>query len=305
MFSANTSTIRIVDSTFTNNSVLNNGGVAHAINCSITAMHTVFNYNTAFSNGGVFSLENSDMTAEYTTVLNSRAGNGGGVLYAYSTLSGLPLKHIVMKVSKSRLSENVALYGGIVYAQNNVIKVHMERNCLDFSTATNNGTFAAIWNTTLTFKANDNIATQGGDIHACNGSVVRGSINISSECASDNCTQSSTNNCTTYNLTDNEIGRIIEQEEFAMCSAEFGSESNKMGIYATIIVSLGTLILLVALVAIIAGIVRYKKVKRNVSSTSYCNSMLQGNFLYSDSLFRIAYTCTLRLEAIQICVLAW
>ena len=159
-----------------------------------------------------------------------------------------------------------------------VIEVDMERNCLDFSTATNNGTFTAIWNTTLTFRANDNTTTQGGDIHACNRSVVRGIVNISSECASNNCTRPSTNNCKTYNLTDNEIGRIVEQEEFTMCSAEFGSESNKTGIYTAITVSLGTLTLLVALAAITAGMVRYKKVKRNLSSILNCNSIPQGKF---------------------------
>ena len=137
----------------------------------------------------------------------------------------------------------------------------MEINCLDFSNAANNGTFAALWNTTLTFKANDDIATPEGDIYSCNGSVIRGDINISSECSSDSCTlQSSANNCITYDLKDSEIGRIIiEQEGFAMCSVELESESDNMDVYIAIIVSLsicGTLVLLVAMVAIIAGLVK-------------------------------------------------
>ena len=280
VFNTNKSTISIVDSIFTNNSALNSGGVGHATNSSITVMDSSFNCNTAFSTGGIFSLENSDMTAEYTTILDNKAANGGGVLYAYS-ISGLSLKHTFIQISKSRLSGNVALRGGMLYAQNNTIEIFMERNCLDFNTTTDKGTFAALWNTTLTFKANDNIATPEGDIYVCNGSLIRGGINTNGKCSNDNCTQtqSSANNCITYDLTDSDIGRITEQEGVATCSMEFESESDKTSMYTAIIVSLsicGTLILLVAMVAIIAGTVRYKKVKRNSRSTSNNNSMLQG-----------------------------
>ena len=300
VFNANESTFSIVDSLFINNSALNSGGVAHTINSLVTAMHSILNRNTAFSTGGVFSLEDSDMTAEYTTILNNSAGNGGGVLYAYS--SRLPPKRTFVQTSKSRLSDNIALHGGVLYAQNNTIEVLMERNCLDFSNTTDNGTFAALWNATFTLTANDNTATQGGNIYACSGSVFRGSINenhIDSECSptGDSCTQSSANHCIIYDLINSEIGRTIEQEGFTMCSVEFDSESDKTGEYTAIIASLstcGTLVLLVAMVTIIAGMVRYKKVKLNSRSTSTTNSMLQG-IIYNNSYDKASRYCVCNL----------
>ena len=65
----------------------------------------------AISSGGLFSLENSNITADDTTILNNRTGANGGVVYAYSS----HIKHTTfIQISKSRLSENVALKGGIL-----------------------------------------------------------------------------------------------------------------------------------------------------------------------------------------------
>ena len=282
IFNANTCTIDIVESTFTNNSALNYGGVAHAVNSAITIMDSVFNHNMAISSGGLFSLENSNITADDTTFLNNKAGTNGGVVYAYSS----HIKHTTfIQISKSRLSENVALKGGIVYAQDNIIEVVFERNCLDFSNATVNGAFAAIWNATFSFTANNNAATEGGDIYACNGSVIitQGgvNINVNNDCLSDNCTQSDGNACKTYDLVETQNGRIINQEAIATCSVDFDSESDKTRVYTAIIVSLsicGILILLTALVTVMAILVKCKKVKKNSKSISSSNFTLQGKY---------------------------
>ena len=274
VFNVNTSTINIVTSTFTNNSALNSGGVAHIVNSAVTTMGVTFDHNMASRIGGTISLDNSNLTAVSTTFLNSHAGSNGGLLYAFSS-SNAP-KRTLIEISQSRLSENIAaIEGGILYAQNCIIDVVMERNCLNFSNATENGTFATIYNTILSVMANSNTATPGGNIYACNGSEITGSI-----------TQSSGSSCTNYDLGNNEIGTIVNQEELAECfdSLEMISDqsNNTSNVHPAIIASLsicGILILLIILVAVIVGIVIKRiKAKRITKSPLSSTFMLQGKF---------------------------
>ena len=272
VFNMNTSTINIATSTFTNNSALNSGGVAHIVNSAITTMDVTFDHNTASRIGGTISLDNSNLTAVSTTFLNSHAGSNGGLLYAFSS-SDTP-KHTLIEISQSRLSENIAaIGGGILYAQNCIINVVMERNCLNFSNATENGILAAIYNTTLLVMANSNTATLEGNIYACNGSEITGSI-----------TQSSGSSCTNYDLANDEIGAIVNQEELAECFENLemipDQSNNTSNVHPAIIASLsicGILILLIILVAVIVGItIKRIKTKRIAKSPSSSTFMLQG-----------------------------
>ena len=262
VFNVNTSTINIVTSTFTNNSALNSGGVVHIVNSAVTTMDVTFDHNMASRIGGTISLDNSNLTAVSTTFLNSYAGSNGGLLYAFSS-SNAP-KRTLIGISKSRLSENIAAIGGdILYAQNCIIDVVMERNCLNFSNATENGTLATIYNTTLSVVANSNTATPGGNILACNGSKITGSI-----------TQSSRSSCINYDLANDEIGTIVNQKESAECidySEMIPDQSNNTSKVHPAIIC-GILILLIILVAVIVGIVI--KAKSPLGSTF----ILQGKF---------------------------
>ena len=283
VFNINTSSISIVESTLTNNSALNSGGVAHIVNSAITTVDVTFNHNTASSIGGTISLDNSNLTAVRTTFLNSIAGSNGGLLYAFSSS---PPKRTRIEVSQSRLYENTAaIRGGILYAQNCIIDVIMERNCFDFGNTTENGTLAAISNTSLLVTANSNTATQGGNIRACNGSTITGSITLNgnSNCSSDSCTQVSGSSCINYNIADNEIGRIVNREEFAACSGEISSERESGNamlpvIIASISIICVILIFLIASVAVIVGIIKWKKAKRSLKSPSSSTFMLQGKY---------------------------
>jgi predicted outer membrane repeat protein len=248
-FNVNTSTINIVASTFTNNSALNSGGVAHIVNSAMNTMDTTFDRNMASRIGGTISLDNSSLTAVSTTFLNSNAGFNGGLLYAFSSSSSPPMRTLI-EISQSRLSETVATVGGgILYAQNCIIDVVMERNCLNFSNATENGTLAAIFNTTLSVAANSNSATPGGNVYACNGSRITGSI-----------TQFSGTSCTSYDIANDEIGTIVNQEELATCFGDLETISereNTSNVHPAIIASLsicGILILSITLVALIVGL---------------------------------------------------
>jgi predicted outer membrane repeat protein len=280
VFNVNTSTVNIITSTFTNNSALNSGGVAHIVNSAMTTMDTTFDHNMASRIGGTISLDNSNLTAVSTTFLNSNAGSNGGLLYAFSSSS--PPKRTLIEISQSRLSETVAaIGGGILYAQNCIIDVAMERNCLNFSNATENGTLAAIFNTTLSVAANSNSATPGGNVYICNGSRITGSI-----------TQSSEGRCTNYDIANDEIGTIVNQEEIATCFGDLESISereNTSNVHPAIIASLsicGILILSITLVALIVGIViKRKKTKRIAKSPINSTFMLQGKIK-----FLLAYT---------------
>ena len=206
VFSVKNGALVIERSTFSNNSAVNSGGVGQISDSVTQVRDSSFDNNSASHVGGVLAVRNGNITIDNGTFLDNQASSNGAVLYLYSTLKD----RITLQVSSSQFSNNKALSsGGILYAENSTLVATFERNRFSFANGTEEGTFAALLNSSLfiTQRCNETDGALDSSFHACSSEVLfQGSSEEESDC------RPLRSNCTSCCFTDSTTAATYTME---------------------------------------------------------------------------------------------